>query len=140
MPRIWNETIEEHRRAVNAAVLDAAAELVRADGLTSVTMSKIAERSGIGRATLYKYFPDIESILRACHERQVLGHLEHLEGVRDRIGPDGDRLGAVLTAYASIAFVSHDGAIAASLHGGAHIAEAHRRLHRLVRDLIAEGA
>ena len=140
MPRIWNDTIQDHRRAVQNAVLDAAASLVGAGGLSSVTMSKIAEDSGIGRATLYKYFPNVETILRAWHEREVLRHLEHLEGVRARIGPEGDRLGAVLAAYASIAFVSHDGEIAASLHRGGHVAEAHRRLHRLVRDLIAEGA
>ena len=38
-------------------------------------MSQIAEQTGIGRATLYKYFPDVEAILLAWHERQVTGHL-----------------------------------------------------------------
>jgi len=28
-------------------------------------MSHIAERAGIGRPTLYKYFPDVETILLA---------------------------------------------------------------------------
>ncbi len=51
------------------AALDATAALVAERGLRSVTMSQIAAQSGIGRATLYKYFPDVEAILLAWHER-----------------------------------------------------------------------
>ncbi|HET7480249.1 MAG TPA: helix-turn-helix domain-containing protein, partial [Rubrobacteraceae bacterium] len=76
MPKLWNETIEAHRRAVHDAILDATAVLVAEHGLLSVTMSRIAEETGIGRATLYKYFPDVEAVLLAWHERHVTGHLE----------------------------------------------------------------
>ncbi|TIL19051.1 MAG: helix-turn-helix transcriptional regulator, partial [Mesorhizobium sp.] len=55
MPKLWNETIDAHRRAVRDATLDTTAALVAEHGLLSVTMSKIAEETGIGRATLYKY-------------------------------------------------------------------------------------
>ncbi|MDQ3153275.1 MAG: TetR/AcrR family transcriptional regulator, partial [Actinomycetota bacterium] len=57
MPKLWNETIEAHRRAVIDATLDTTWALVTEHGLLSVTMSQIAEKTGIGRATLYKYFP-----------------------------------------------------------------------------------
>ncbi len=60
MPKLWTETIEEHRRAVHDATLDTTAALVREHGLAAVTMSQIAAAAGIGRATLYKYFPDVE--------------------------------------------------------------------------------
>ncbi len=66
MPKLWTDTIEEHREAVRAATLDAAAVLIAAHGLASVTMSAIAAATGIGRATLYKYFPDVGAILLAC--------------------------------------------------------------------------
>jgi AcrR family transcriptional regulator len=99
MPKLWTDTVEEHRRAVRDAVLAATAKLVAEQGLTSVTMSGIAAETGIGRATLYKYFPDVETILTAWHERQVASHLQHLAAVRDQAGSD-DRLEAVLTAYA----------------------------------------
>jgi AcrR family transcriptional regulator len=56
MPKLWNETIEAHRREVRDAILDNTAALVAEHGLLSVTMSQIAEETGIGRATLYKYF------------------------------------------------------------------------------------
>ncbi len=42
-----------HRRAVRDATLHATAALVAEHGLLSVTMSQIAEATGIGRATLY---------------------------------------------------------------------------------------
>ncbi|HEY6421985.1 MAG TPA: TetR/AcrR family transcriptional regulator [Pseudonocardiaceae bacterium] len=100
MPRLWKETIEAHSRAVREATLDTTAALVAQHGLLSVTMSRIAEETGIGRATLYKYFPDVEAILLAWHERHVTGHLEHLTAVRDQAGRPGARLDAVLEAYA----------------------------------------
>ena len=69
MPKLWEDTIETHRQAVRDAVLEAAWDLVRERGLMAVTMSQIAVKAGIGRATLYKYFPDVEAILRTFHDR-----------------------------------------------------------------------
>ena len=97
MPKLWTETIEEHRRAVHDATLDTTAALVREHGLAAVTMSQIAAAAGIGRATLYKYFPDIEAILMAWHERDVLAHLQELAALADRPGRPLERLGAVLS-------------------------------------------
>jgi AcrR family transcriptional regulator len=91
VPRLWDETIEAHRRAVRDATLDTTAALVAEHGLASVTMSQIAEQTGIGRATLYKYSPDVEAILVAWHEREVTGHLAQLASVRDRAGRAGER-------------------------------------------------
>ncbi len=71
MPKLWNKTIEAHRNAVHEATLDTTAALVAKHGLRSVTMSQIAEQTGIGRATLYKYFSDVEAILVAWHERHI---------------------------------------------------------------------
>src|SRR6266566_8124543 len=105
VPKLWTETIEEHRRAVREATLDTTAALVAEHGLASVTMSRIAEETGIGRATLYKYFPDVEAILVAWHERQINRHLDYLAEVRDRAGAPGGRLQAVLEAYAHLARV-----------------------------------
>ncbi|MBT2469021.1 TetR/AcrR family transcriptional regulator [Streptomyces sp. ISL-66] len=143
MPRLWNETIDAHRREVREAILGAAAALVAEGGLRAVTMSRIAERAGIGRATLYKYFSDVEAILSSWHERQITHHLQHLTQVRDRTGDADERLEAVLSAYALMVRRSragHDADIAAHLHQGPHIAQAHDHLHGLIRDLLSEGA
>ena len=81
MPRLWSQSVEAHRAAVRDATLDATAALVAEHGLPAVTMSRIATETGIGRATLYKYFPDVEAVLRAWHERHVARHLDHLAAV-----------------------------------------------------------
>jgi AcrR family transcriptional regulator len=140
MPKLWNETIEEHRRAVRDATLDTTAALVAKHGLRSVTMSQIAEDTGIGRATLYKYFSDVEAILVAWHERQVSGHLEYLAKVRDQAGDPSERLEAVLEAYALIQHEHHGTELAALLHRGEHVARAQRHLRGFIRDLLREGA
>ena len=142
VPRLWSKTIEAHRRTVRDATLDATAALVAEHGLRSVTMSRIAEETGIGRATLYKYFPDVEAILRAWHERQVAAHFQQLADVRDRAGDPGGRLEAVLVAYALISHESHghDDGVAAFLHQDPQVAKARHQLHGMVRDLLAEAA
>jgi len=140
MPKLWNDTIEAHRHAVRDATLDATAALVAENGLRSVTMSQIAEQTGIGRATLYKYFPDVEAILVAWHERQVAGHLEELVHVRDVAGGGGESLEAVLAAFALMAHEHHGTELVALLHGGAHVARAQDHLHGFVRQLITDGA
>jgi len=140
VPKLWNDTLASHRRAVGDAILDSTAALVAAHGLRSVTMSQIAEQAGIGRATLYKYFPDVEAILIAWHERQVNGHLAHLAHVRDQQGDARKRLEAVLEAYALIAYEHHDSDLAALLHQGEHVARARAHLRDFIRDLLAEGA
>ena len=145
VPRLWNETIEAHRAAVRDAILDTTGALVTEHGLLSVTMSQVAEETGIGRATLYKYFPDVEAILLAWHERHVSGHLEHLADIRDQSGGTGERLEAVLEAYALISHEryshEHPGPeLAALLHRGEHVARAQQQLRDMVRDLLAEGA
>lgn len=140
MPRLWNDTIEAHRRTVRDATLDAAAALVAEHGPASVTMSRIAEQAGIGRATLYRYFPDVESVLVAWHERQVARHLSHLAAIRDRAGDARERLEAVLTAYGLIQYEHHDTPLAALLHQGEHVAAARRRLAGFIEDLVTEGA
>ncbi len=143
MPKLWNDTIDAHRRAVRDATLDTTAALIAEHGLLSVTMSQIAEETGIGRATLYKYFPDVESILLAWHERQITGHLAQLAEVRDQAGDPGKRLAAVLESYALIAHQSHghhDNELAAFLHRDEQVGRAEQRLRDMVRDLVAEGA
>ncbi len=115
------------------ATLDTAAALVAEHGLRSVTMSEIAERTGIGRATLYKYFPDVDAILFAWHERQISGHLEQLAEVRDQVSDAGGRLEAVLEAYALISHASHghhDAELAAFLHRDEHVARAEQAVPR----------
>jgi AcrR family transcriptional regulator len=143
VPKLWTDTIETHRRTVRDATLDATATLVAEHGLRGVNMSQIAEAAGIGRATLYKYFPDVDAILLAWHEREISGHLEQLARARDAAGDVGSRLTAVLETYALIAQESrghHDAELAALLHRDEQVVRAEHQLRSLVRELLLEAA
>jgi len=134
MPKLWDDSIGAHRQAVRDATLDATAALVAERGVTGVTMSEVAKRTGLGRATLYKYFPDVETILLAWHERQVGSHLHLLSSIRDQTG----RLDAVLEAYAVICGEHPRIDLAASLHRANDVAKARRHLIDYLAQLIAE--
>ena len=143
MPKLWTETIEEHRREVHDAILDTTAALVAERGLRSVTMSQIAEVTGIGRATLYKYFRDVDTILFTWHERQISGHLEYLANVRDQSGDPMERLRAVFEAYALIGRESrghHHNELSAFLHQDEQVAPALQALRAMIRTLLADAA
>lgn len=143
MPKLWNDTIMSHRREVHDAILRTTAALVEEHGLLSVTMSQIASQTGIGRATLYKYFPDVESILRAWHEQKISHHMRSLAEARDSASNPDERLEAVLEAYA---FISHesrghqDGELAALLHRDEQVVVAEQHLRDLISGLIADAA
>ena len=141
MPKPWNETIQDRRVEVCDAILDTTWALVAQHGLLSVTMSQIAAAVGISRPTLYKYFPDIEAILLAYHERHVAGHLARLADVRDRPGSPLERLDTVLHAYALICFHrerSGGAELGALLHRGDHLARVEQQLIDLFQELLTE--
>lgn len=140
---MWNATVETHRREVRAAILDTTAALAAEHGLLSVTMSRIADATGIGRATLYKYFADVEAIMLAWHERQITDHLQHLIEVRDRGGSPGERLESVLGVYAALAHQPHgrhDAGIVALLHRPGQFTRALLQVREMFRDLLADAA
>lgn len=140
MPKLWNETIEAHRDAVRSAVLDAAARLIAGQGVSGVTMSAIAQGAGIGRATLYKYFPDVESIMLAWHERQIQAHLDELLHIKARSAGARQQLEAVLHAYAFLSRSGRNNADSVHLHRGAHTGQAHRHLTGFLAEILQEGA
>jgi AcrR family transcriptional regulator len=140
VPRLWDDTISAHRQAVREAVLATTWRLVSEHGALSVTMSQVAEEAGIGRATLYRYFSDVEEILHAWHERHVAAHLAELRALGDQPGSARGRLRAVMQGYAEI--VHHQGehgsALTALLHRDLHASQARDHLATLFTDLLAQ--
>ena len=140
MPKLWTDSIEAHRRAVADAILDTTAALVAEHGITAVSMSSVADRAGIGRATLYKYFSDVEQILSAWHERQVGAHLARLAEIRNQSSAPPERLEAMLETYALGIHEHRDTEVGAALHRADHVVRGHRELAGLIREVLAEGA
>ncbi len=143
MPKLWTETIETHRQEVREAILETTWSLAAEHGAMSVTMSHIAQESGIGRATLYKYFPNVETILHAWHERHVLDQLARLTELRHAPGDASDTLEAVALAYARICH--HRGQYGSIemftlLHKPEHVAGPEKQLLGLFTEVLADAA
>lgn len=137
MPKLWTDTIEEHRNAVQTEIMDTTAALVASHGLRGVTMSQIAEDVGIGRATLYKYYPDVDTILHAWHQRQIHSHLEHLQTLATAPGTGLDRLRSVLERYALLQHEHRDHELASLLHASPQPHHGQDALGILIEKLIA---
>lgn len=67
----WADTLDEHRAAQRDHILTVAFELLRERGMTTMSMSAVAARAGISRATLYHYFPDMDALLSAWIGREI---------------------------------------------------------------------
>lgn len=142
--------MDTHRATVRDATMNTTAALVAEHGLAAVTMSQIAKETGIGRATLYKYFPDVEAILTAWHERQIAAHLDLLAQARDRAETPAQQLSAVLRAYAHISrghehepgrpSAPHASELVALLHRGEHVSHAEEHLRGFLAELIGTAA
>jgi AcrR family transcriptional regulator len=79
-----------------AAILDAALEALASDPDSS--MSEIARRAGVVRATIYVHFPTRESLLDAVMERSVAVVAEATRGAEPQRGEPNDALERVLRA------------------------------------------
>jgi len=143
VPKLWADSVESHREQVRALVFGAIEELVASKGLLSVNMSQLAEATGIGRATLYKYFGDIEEVLTAWHHRHVAGHLAALQELADQPGEPAARLRAVLEGYGRICRHGRQhgaDALVAALHHENRMASHQQRLRELFADLLSDAA
>ncbi|MDD7921292.1 TetR/AcrR family transcriptional regulator [Actinomycetospora callitridis] len=134
MPKLWDETVESHRRVVRETVEDAAWSLVTEHGLRAVTMAKVAAAAGLSRATIYKYFADVESILAAWHQRHVDVHVAQLTALSEVADEPGRVLRSILAAYAEI--VAQRGQHGPELGGLLHRAGEHRNSEELVDELL----
>jgi AcrR family transcriptional regulator len=59
----WDDTVTDHRDRRRQSIIDATMTLVAERGLSDVSMAEVAKAAGIGRATLYRYFPGVEEIV-----------------------------------------------------------------------------
>jgi len=76
----------------------AAADALCSSGTRGLTMSELSKAAGIGNATLYRRFPDVESVLRALHER----HMEHFAAIARAVGGQPSGWDAVVVTIEGI--------------------------------------
>ncbi|MFN6543210.1 TetR/AcrR family transcriptional regulator [Mycolicibacterium nivoides] len=68
-----------NERSLSDQILEAAASCVLAFGVDRVTLAEIARRAGVSRPTVYRRFPDTQSILAALLTARVVGVLDTTE-------------------------------------------------------------
>src|SRR5688500_3703292 len=83
-----------------AEILDAAATVFAAAGYANADVQVIADALGVGKGTVYRYFPTKEALFLAAVERG----LGELSAEMDRLVADStrdplDQLGAAVLAY-----------------------------------------
>ncbi len=84
MPRITADTVAEHVRLQEAAVVRSAARLFAERGVSDVSLADIAADVGLARNSLYRYFPDKAHIFAAWFRTE----LEPLQAASDEIADD----------------------------------------------------
>lgn len=87
MPRIRADSIEAHKEASRAAILDAAQKVFLANGYAAGSLTGVADVAGIPRTTLYEYYPSKGHILLAVLEDRIPPLLEDLLADLERTSP-----------------------------------------------------
>lgn len=138
MPRIWADSLEQHKADVRSAVMSAAAELASSGGVRSLTMSQIAQHAGISRATLYTYFADVDQILNAWHRWMVDSHLSAIEETIERAQDDPvARLIAACDRHIDVLITHHNNPLLQPHQGSPETVAAVDRLHQAFTSLVA---
>ena len=96
MPRITGPSIAKHVATQEAAVVDAARRLFAERGVAAVSLGDIAAEVGLGRTSLYRYFPTKAHILQRWFDLEMEPLVERSLAVVAGSGPATDRLRAWL--------------------------------------------
>jgi AcrR family transcriptional regulator len=64
----------ERQDETRQRIVDATIALHASIGAAQTTISEIAKRAGVGRVTVYRHFPDEESLFRACSGHYFATH------------------------------------------------------------------
>jgi AcrR family transcriptional regulator len=129
-----------------AAVLDAAVQVLEAEGAQRFTTARVAERAGVSVGSLYQYFPNKAAILFRLQSDEWRRTSALLRGIlEDRTQPPGTRLRALVHAFirseceeATIRIALAD---AAPFYRDApEAAEAHAESAHIVRAFLLESA
>lgn len=68
---VRTEPVQQRSAERITSLLDAAAELIDKNGIDGLTTSDVATRSGSSVGVVYRYFPNIQSLLRALASRNM---------------------------------------------------------------------
>lgn len=95
---------QQRSRVSVDCILEAAIQVLEADGETGFNTNAVAERAGVSVGTLYRYFPDKRSILTALAARETAAHqiayAEILKNPEPGVARDRAMIRAFVKAFA----------------------------------------
>ncbi len=94
----------EQRRAQRQAIYEAAADLFGTKGPGSVTVRAVADRAGVSQGTIYNHFASLGELQRALWAVPVERASRELEQLAESIADPGERIRALLVAFAQFVF------------------------------------
>lgn len=147
MPRINAASIAEHVAAQEAAVVEAARRLFSERGVAAVSLGDIAAEIGLGRTSLYRYFPTKGHILQRWFDQEMQPLVERSRAAVETDGTPADRLYAWLDVQLDfVTDASHGVLMEASAVPGvvpddvlADFGARHRELYATVAPLLGGG-
>lgn len=139
MPRIRASTVAEHRAAQHRALLDAAREILAETGRPP-TLTRVAERAGLARPSLYQYFRSSEDLLNALVEDVFPRWSAEVAAAMDAAATPADRvLAYVLANFELVSEGEHALAtVLAEVAPGDTVAEQSRAMHRQLLEPLVE--
>lgn len=147
MPRITGANIAEHVAAQEAAVVEAAQRLFAERGVAAVSLGDIAAEVGLGRTSLYRYFPTKGHILQVWFDREMDPLLARSEAVVAEHGPTAEALRAWLDVQLDFVTDEAHGALVDASAAApdlspeilAHFGRRHRELYATLGDILLAG-
>lgn len=88
------------RQARRETILDAAEEVFRRRGVSVATMDEVAQKSGLAKGTLYRYFPSKDDVYLGIAARGIRALHALLEQRLDVGQPGLEQVAAAVRAYA----------------------------------------
>ncbi|MET8051925.1 helix-turn-helix domain-containing protein [Streptosporangium sp. NPDC005286] len=89
MPRISAATVAAHRANQHAALLEAAREILAAQGVHALTPAAVGARIGLARSSVYRYFSSTADILAQLTEEAFPRWADRLRATVAGTTPDG---------------------------------------------------
>ncbi|WP_030915521.1 TetR/AcrR family transcriptional regulator [Streptosporangium amethystogenes] len=105
MPRISAATVADHRANQHAALLEAAREILAAQGVHALTPAAVGARIGLARSSVYRYFSSTADILAQLTEEGFPRWAGRLRATMAETPPNGPAasLDERLRAYGRVA-------------------------------------
>jgi AcrR family transcriptional regulator len=136
---------QERSRRMNEVILEAAVRVLRRQGATGFTTTRVAEVAGISVGSLYQYYPNKASLLFRVHEQEderTWGEIEAiLEGVetppRERVVRAIDRFFETEAEEAELRRALQDAAVLYrdSREFRAHMSSVLKRVSRFMNEI-----